>query len=160
MRCRCCATIRSDVIALRCIVQPRFDLDEANGRRIRIQLQQQWHRHVVHWCARDRRAFRRRLLIRFGDRWRILLNCLVFFGFIYPAERARIPIRVMRLLLERLNSELETDMEVGRVCRGPLVSREQYLPDTLQWGYTDGRIAPLGSMTPEQVKHWTGAIGT
>ena len=90
----------------------------------------------------------------------IQLNCLVLFGFIYPAERARIPIRVMTLLLERLKSELETDMELGRVCRGPLVSREQYLPHTLQWGYTDGRIAPLGSITPEQVGHWTGAIGT
>lgn len=116
---------------------------------------------VIHILrSRAERLDWERLLVRFGDRWRILLHFLVLFGFIYPSERARIPIRVMRLLLGRLEGELETDLDAGRVCSGPVVSREQYLPDTLEWGYVDGRIAPFGSMTPEQVTQWTAAIGT
>jgi hypothetical protein len=100
-----------------------------------------------------------RLLRRFGERWRVLLVNLVLFGFVYPAERARIPARVMKTLLERLNSELEVDAATGRVCQGPLVSREQYLRDIREWGYADARQQPLGNMTAEQVDAWTAAIG-
>jgi hypothetical protein len=100
-----------------------------------------------------------RLLIRFGDRWRVLLCNLTLFGFVYPAERARIPARVMRILIERLKSELDSDSTEGRICRGTLISREQYLPDTQQWGYLDGRVLPAGNMTAEQVSDWTAAIG-
>ena len=100
-----------------------------------------------------------RLLMRFADRWRVLLANLVLFGFIYPSERARIPSRVMRVLTERLAAELDADMESARVCRGTLVSREQYLPDTLHWGYLDGRLEPFGNMTADQIRSWTDAIG-
>jgi hypothetical protein len=87
-----------------------------------------------------------------------LIN-LVLFGFVYPAERARIPARVMRILTERLRAELDTDASTGRVCQGPLISREQYLPDTAGWGYADARQFPIGNMTAEQVRDWTAAIG-
>ncbi len=101
-----------------------------------------------------------RLLERFGDRWRILLLNLLLFGFVYPGERDRIPARVMQLLLRRATSEVETNADVGRLCQGTVVSRQQYLPDTLDWGYTDGRVFPSGRMTAEQVAAWTAAIGT
>jgi len=100
-----------------------------------------------------------RLLRRFGDRWRVLLFNLVLFGFVYPSERARIPARVMKILLARLNSELDVDAAGGRVCQGTLVSREQYLRDTREWGYADARQEPLGNMSAEQVDAWTAAIG-
>jgi hypothetical protein len=100
-----------------------------------------------------------RLLERFGDRWRVLLFNLILFGFVYPAERARIPARVMRILTERLSAELDTDAATGRVCQGTLISREQYLPDTARWGYADARQLPIGNMTAEQVRDWTAAIG-
>ena len=99
-----------------------------------------------------------RILRRFGDHWRILLLNLTLFGFVYPAERARIPARVMRLLLDRLSSEIDNDAGHGRLCQGTLVSRGQYLPDTLEWGYADARIRPAGNMTAEQVAAWTAAI--
>jgi hypothetical protein len=100
-----------------------------------------------------------RLLLRFGARWRVLLLNLILFGFVYPSERARIPARVMRTLLDRLSGELDTDADLGRLCQGTLVSREQYLRDTLEWGYFDAREVPVGNMTAEQVRDWTAAIG-
>jgi nucleotidyltransferase DUF2204 len=100
-----------------------------------------------------------RLLVRFGERWRVLLFNLILFGFVYPAERARIPARVMRLLTARLDAELDSDSSIGRVCQGTLVSREQYLPDTQDWGYADGRQIPFGNMTSEQLIAWTASIG-
>jgi hypothetical protein len=100
-----------------------------------------------------------RLLWRFGERWRVLLVNLILFGFVYPSERARIPARVMTFLLNRLTTELGSDASAGRVCAGTLVSREQYLCDTREWGYADARLQPPGNMTPEQIEAWTAAIG-
>jgi hypothetical protein len=94
-----------------------------------------------------------RLLARFGRHWRVLLSHLVLFGFIYPAERERIPAGVLRGLVERL----EEDGGPESLCQGTLLSRVQYLADTEQWGYQDPRLAPRGKMTPEQVVHWTAA---
>lgn len=101
-----------------------------------------------------------RLLARFGDRWRVLLANLILFGYVYPAERDRIPAAVMRVLLDRAAAELDSSADVGRLCQGTTVSRQQYLPDTIEWGYTDGRLRPFGNMTAEQVAAWTAAIGT
>ena len=101
-----------------------------------------------------------RLLERFGRNWRVLLLNLVLFGFVYPGERTRIPRRVMDTLLARLAAELDTD-EAGadKLCRGTVVSRQQYLIDVQQWGYADGRLAPHGNMTADDIAHWTAAIG-
>jgi hypothetical protein len=101
-----------------------------------------------------------RIVARFGAQWRILLQALVVFGFVYPGERARIPQRVMRTLLDRLREELDTNADVGRLCQGTMISRQQYLPDTLEWGYADGRLPPTGHMTVRQIEDWTAAIGT
>jgi hypothetical protein len=100
-----------------------------------------------------------RVLERFGPYWRVLLAHLTLFGFVYPGERTRIPAWVMRELAERLATELEHDDPVGRLCQGTIVSRQQYLPDVLEWGYTDGRLTPRGNMTAEQIAEWTAAIG-
>ncbi len=95
------------------------------------------------------------LLARFGSNWRVLLGHLVFFGFVYPAEQDQVPPAVLRELLARL----EEDREPGaaRLCRGPLLSRMQYLVDIEQWGYRDPRLPPCGDMTSEQITHWTAA---
>src|SRR5262249_47737954 len=39
-----------------------------------------------------------RLLRRFGEHWRVLFSHLVLFGFIYPAERPKIPVWVIKEL--------------------------------------------------------------
>ena len=99
-----------------------------------------------------------RLRRRYGPHWRVLLTHLILYGFIYPAERARVPNEVMEELLERLAQELKEPPPTDRVCNGTILSRGQYLVDVDVWGYADARVEPLGNMTPEQTAHWTAAI--
>jgi hypothetical protein len=112
--------------------------------------------HLLRSCA-DRIDWDR-LLARFGEYWRVLFAHLVLFGFIYPGERARIPSAVMRLLVARLEHEIETPVEDDRLCRGTILSRAQYLTDIDEWGYHDARVKPIGRMTTDEVDHWTAAI--
>lgn len=57
----------------------------------------------------------------------------------------------------RLAQKRQRDDE--QVCGGTLISRQQYLTHTEEWGYEDGRIAK-GYMMLDQVRDWTGAIDT
>jgi hypothetical protein len=115
---------------------------------------------VIHLLrARAERLDWDRVLARFGPYWRVLLADLVLFGFVYPGERSRIPSWVMDTLLGRLRGELSADADVGRLCQGTILSRQQYLPDVLEWGYTDARRLPLGSMSAHEIAEWTAAIG-
>jgi hypothetical protein len=99
-----------------------------------------------------------RLLRRFdGAQGRVLLAHLILFGYIYPDERGTIPEEVMANLLGRLDDASEPG--ATRICRGPLLSRAQYLADIGWWGYRDARLEPIGPLTAEQVAHWTAAIG-
>src|SRR5437667_3041404 len=101
----------------------------------------------------------RRLMARFGPHWRVLLSHLTLFGFIYPGERACIPAGVMLALCRSLERESQQPPpSAQRLCRGTLLSREQYLTDVSRWGYADGRVAPHGPMTAEDVAPWTAAI--
>ncbi|MGE3508548.1 MAG: nucleotidyltransferase [Vicinamibacterales bacterium] len=97
-----------------------------------------------------------RLLMRFGDYWRVLLSHLILFGFTYPDKRQNIPSWVMEELVRRLTvsrPNLQSD-----VCYGTLLSREQYLYDVEHLKYRDARLEPHGLMTAEQLKIWTAAI--
>ena len=98
-----------------------------------------------------------RLLANVGDHWRVLLGHLVFFGFVYPREREKVPRWVMDQLLARLGAGHER--EDVAVCNGTLLSREQYLVDLNERGYTDARVHPHGSVPPELIEQWTDAIG-
>jgi hypothetical protein len=100
-----------------------------------------------------------RLLRRVGPHWRLLLTQLVLFGYIYPAERDRIPEGLMRELLHRLRREEATPPEPDPVCCGTMLSRAEYLVDIHEWGYKDARLPPYGRMKPEEIAHWTACIG-
>jgi hypothetical protein len=100
----------------------------------------------------------RRLLRRFGRRWRVLLSHLVLFGFVYPSNRTAIPEAVMEILLRRLQQERGRPAAEARVCDGTLLSRQQYLLDVTERGYADGRLAPRGEMTAADIAQWTAAI--
>ncbi len=85
-----------------------------------------------------------RLLESYGEHWRVLLSHLVMFGYIYPSQRAEIPDWVMSSMLERLMAETRESAPV-RICRGTLLSREQYVVDVTRWGYHDARVEVLGN---------------
>lgn len=114
---------------------------------------------IAHLIRKSGRGFDwRRLIRRFGENWRVLLAHLVNFGFVYPGEQDVIPEWVIGELTGRLMREHEEPPRRGKVCRGTLLSREQYLVDIAMWGYRDGRLEPDGTMTPEEITHWTAAI--
>ena len=80
-----------------------------------------------------------RMVRHFGEYWHVLLSHLILFTFIYPSESRLIPSRVMNLLLERLERELQQSPSPERVCRGTLTSMTQYHVDIIRWGYKDAR---------------------
>ncbi|MDB4944671.1 MAG: hypothetical protein JWP97_4205 [Labilithrix sp.] len=98
-----------------------------------------------------------RLVANMGPQWRVLLGHLVFFSFVYPRERAKVPAWVMEQLTARLAQDSEA--EDVPVCNGTLLSREQYLWDLRERGYADARVQPHGAVPGEQIEQWTAAIG-
>lgn len=78
-----------------------------------------------------------RMMRRFEPYWRVLFSHLVLFGFIYPGDRDRIPQWVMERLTERLTREGASPATGDRLCRGTILSGEQYRPDVEEWGYED-----------------------
>ena len=93
----------------------------------------------------------------FRAHWQLLLGHLILFGFVYPAEQGKVPVRVLDTLLECWRKETRCADTEEKVCRGTLLSRMQYLTDTERWGYKDPRLSPPGAMTAEQITHWTAA---
>jgi hypothetical protein len=114
--------------------------------------------HIIH--ARAGCLDWRRVLLRFGRHWRVLFSHLVLFGFIYPAARARIPAWVMQELTRRLQRETASVpvTDATAVCRGPLLSRSQYLPDIERGGYRDARLTHESAMNESDVELWTEGI--
>lgn len=98
-----------------------------------------------------------RLVANVGDHWRVLLGHLVFFSFVYPRERQKVPRWVLDQLMARMAEQ--SDPEDVPVCNGTLLSREQYLFDLREKGYEDARIAPHGDVPREYIAQWTDAIG-
>jgi hypothetical protein len=80
-------------------------------------------------------------LIAYAERyWEVLLAHLLNFRFIYPSERERVPRWVLEELVSRLRQELANPDAAGpRVCRGRILSPNDYLIDVTQWGFADGR---------------------
>ena len=113
--------------------------------------------HILH--TRGPQLDWMRLVDRFADYWRILLGNLVLYGFVYPGEAQPAPPWVFETLLARLRDEIADPPTNERICRGTLISREQYLVDILEWGYCDARMEPRGPMSATEIAHWTDAIG-
>jgi hypothetical protein len=96
-----------------------------------------------------------RLIRRFGTHAPVLLSHLLIFQFAYPDHRHYVPDWVMDELWRRSRA---AESLPPNLCRGTLLSREQYLVDVQRWGYVDARQMPYGRMTPEQIEQWTEAI--
>lgn len=109
--------------------------------------------HLLHCRASD--LDWTRLVGRFGEHGRVLLAHLILFGYIYPDDAGLIPRGVLDMLYEQVKNERREPAQEKRLCRGPILSRGQYLIDIEQWGYCDARLEPLGRMTEEEVEIWT-----
>jgi hypothetical protein len=96
-----------------------------------------------------------RLIRRFDAYAPVLLAHLMLFQFVYPTHRDAVPDWVMDELWQRGRGQAPVQ---ERICRGTVLSREQYLVDVTEWGYLDARAMPLGRMTPQQIQEWTQAI--
>jgi Nucleotidyl transferase of unknown function (DUF2204) len=111
--------------------------------------------HILRCCAAE--IDWAHLIRRFGPDWRILLSHLILFGYIYPGERARIPAAIMEDLITRLQSEART-AGPKELCRGTLLSRQQYLVDVQEWGLRDARLEERVQMNEKDIADWTDAI--
>lgn len=131
-----------DIIWTKAFIQERERYDGADVAHLLLKADLDW----------------RVLLDHFGPHWRVLFAHLILFGFSYPSERDRIPGWVMKELTDRLRQEERTAVPGDRVCYGTLLSRSQYLLDTQEWGYEDGRLQAESSMSRRDVKDWTEAI--
>jgi hypothetical protein len=88
---------------------------------------------------------------------RVLLAHLLLFEYIYPHDAHLLPRWVIRRLLTAPQPALR---RTPRLCRGTLLSREQYLIEIRQRGYADARLPPYGLMSSRERAIWTRAIRT
>jgi hypothetical protein len=112
--------------------------------------------HIIHAIG-DKLDWRR-LLDRYSKYWRALYAHLILFGFIYPSHRSKVPAWVMDEFATRLRQEVHSPDSKDEICYGTILSRQQYLVDVDQRGYKDARLKPLGTMTAEEIAHWTAGI--
>lgn len=133
----------ADIIWMKAFIQERERYDGADIA------------HLIQACAET--IDWERLRARFGPDWRVLLSCLVLFGYIYPSERWRVPPALMAELLDLLSHE-QNERSEERICRGTLLSRAQFLPDVTDFGYRDARLEPRAAMSERDIRQWTAAI--
>ena len=108
--------------------------------------------HILHACAETMDW--ERVLRRFDGNWRVLYAHVVLFGYVYPSERTRIPAWVSDELCARVLHETAEAAHEPPVCKGTLLSRQQYLVDVESWGYQDARVVG-GEMTEAEAVDWS-----
>lgn len=64
----------------------------------------------------------------------------------------------MEDLVTRLRSEASSAVP-ERLCRGTLLSRQQYLVDVQEWGFRHARLEERVQMNEEDIAEWTDGIG-
>ncbi len=111
--------------------------------------------HLIQSCAES--IDWTHLRDRFAEDWRVLYGHLVFFGYVFPSERHRVPLPLLREMSTRIEQEGNAPA-VEKICRGTFLSRAQYLPDVNERGYRDARLGPRTTMDKKDVAHWTAAI--
>jgi hypothetical protein len=99
-----------------------------------------------------------RVIGRLGEHVPLLYSHLVLFLYIYSDGADRLPAGLLEDVQARTQRAL-ADRPSTLVCRGSLLSRQQFLADTTMRGYEDARLT-LGSMTEDELRVWTDAIRT
>jgi hypothetical protein len=109
--------------------------------------------HLIRACGRQ--IDWHHLCARFRGHERVLLSHVALFGYIYPSDAQKVPRWVMPYLLSQ---PVGVPIPRAKLCRGPLLSRAQYLVDVQGGGYRDARLPPFGTMTQRERHIWTKAI--
>lgn len=105
--------------------------------------------HIVR--ARGHSLDWNRLLARFENHWEVLFAHLTLYLFSYPHDRAAVPEWVWATLMDRAGGLRSVgDADDGKVCRGTLLSRTQYMPDVGLWGYRDARVLEVDGFEPDE----------
>ena len=99
----------------------------------------------------------KKLLLRFGPDWRVLLSHLVLFAFIYPAQRKVIPRDVLSDSISRFINEEQDKPGTEQICNGTLLSRRQYHYDVMAKGLQDARLSDRCRISPEELDIWDNA---
>ena len=128
-----------EVLGLEALVVPA---EEMIWQKAFIQERERFDGADIHHLLRCKGAALdwEHLLMRFGDRhWEILLVHLITFRFSFPCDKEQVPGWVMHELIDRLRRREDEKAGEDRVCRGTLLSRQQYLHETNVQGYLDAR---------------------
>ncbi len=105
------------------VERERYDGHDVNHLLVACGEEMDWHR----------------VLARFDRYWEVLLAHLLFFRFVYPSERTKVPGWVMQELTRRALADEKAGDHPLPICRGNLLSRVQYRHDLEHRGYQDGR---------------------
>ena len=138
---------RAEVLGRQALIVPA---EEMIWQKAFIQERERFDGADIHHLLRCKGAAFdwRHILDRFADHWPVLLGHLVTFRFAFPSDKMQIPAWVMKELIGRLDKQEDERTLCERVCRGSLLSRQQYLHEMEQEGYADARI--------REVKGWSG----
>ena len=141
--------VRAQVLGLDALVVPA---EEMIWQKAFIQERERFDGADIHHLLRCKGSQLdwKHILWRFGDRhWEVLLVHLITFRFSFPSDKHQVPDWVVRELGERILRDL--DAPAGeRVCRGTLLSRQQYLHETNVEGYRDARELEVAGWTGDQ----------
>jgi hypothetical protein len=85
-----------------------------------------------------------RLLRRFHGHERVLLAHCVLFGYVYPTEQSCVPDWVLDYLNAAVRHEAEPHM---KLCRGTLLSPDEYRAEIASGEFADGRLKPHGALS-------------
>jgi Nucleotidyl transferase of unknown function (DUF2204) len=99
------------------------------------------------------------LVSRFDDHWPVLLGHLVSFRFSFPSDREKIPGWVMKDLLGRQLAGEDRPASTERLCRGTLLSRQQYMHELEEHGYLDAREREVVGWAGDQTYPVTLPVG-
>lgn len=94
--------------------------------------------HLIYACGHE--LDWERLVARFGPHWEVLLSHLVLYGFVYPGARSLVPGWLMDDLCQRMQETVRQGNDRREVCRGHLISRQQYRHD-----YEARGMAPIAA---------------
>lgn len=92
--------------------------------------------HIVLACGKE--LDWGHLLYRFNAHWPVLFSHLLMYRFSYPGRQDHVPEWVWQELLRRAD-EMQNQPQLADLCRGTLLSREQYRTDLEHWGFRDAR---------------------